>query len=290
MRAFDDCHPSVTVCYFAAVSAVAMCCLDPVILFISLAGAVATFVVRNGSRELSGHLWSALLFVGMALVNPLVSHKGATVLLFLGDNPVTLESCCYGVVAAAMIVAVLYWFRSLSQIMTSDKWLFVFGGLSAKLALVMSMALRFVPLFAMQFKKVKATQTALGLYKDDNIVDHFKGGVRVFSVMITWALENGIVTADSMTARGYGVTRRSRYALFRFRVSDGVMLAVVAVLFSAAISLTLQPQPIFYPVIVMPSVTARRVVCYAAYAALSALPTLIQLKEAIKWRKWTSDI
>ena len=42
--------------------------------------------------------------------------------------------------------------------------------------------------------------------------------------------ENGVVTADSMTARGYGVGKRTHFALFRFRAEDAAVIAAVLAL------------------------------------------------------------
>jgi len=204
MRTFADSNPIAVTVYFLTVSAIAMFCANPVISAISLFGAVILYIMNNGRKGLSTHIFSAVLFAAMSLVNPLVSHNGATVLFVMNNNPVTLEALVYGISAAVTVIAVLYWFRSFSQIMTSDKLLYLFGTLSPKLALTLSMALRYVPLFGAQIKKIHASQKALGLYKDDNIVDSFRGGMGIFSIMLTWALENGVVTADSMTARGYG--------------------------------------------------------------------------------------
>ena len=85
--------------------------------------------------------------------------------------------------------------------MTSDRLLLPVRQGIAEMALLISMALRHIPLFAVQAKRVRDTQKVLGLYKEDNIADDIRGGARVFNVMVGWALENGIITADSMAAR-----------------------------------------------------------------------------------------
>ena len=43
--------------------------------------------------------------------------------------------------------------------------------------------------------------------------------------LLDFQLENGIITADSMTARGYGIGRRSRFSLFRWRRGDALLLS-----------------------------------------------------------------
>ena len=150
-----------------------------------------------------------ILFLILALVNPLVSHNGVTVLFVLNDNPVTLESLLYGLNSSVMITAVLYWLNSFSQIMTSEKLLCVFGAISPKIALILSMTLRFVPLLNSQTKKVSDAQKALGFYKSDNIIDSLHEKMRVFNIVLTWALENGIITDGSYEGSGCAISQAS---------------------------------------------------------------------------------
>lgn len=290
MRSFADYNPIAVAVYFFMAAGIAMFSMNPIILALSLIGALLLYFLRNGTKNRRTHLFTLGLFLIMALINPLVSHNGVTVLFVMNDNPVTLEALIYGIVASVMIVSVLYWFRTFSQIMTSDKLLYVFGALSPKLALILSMALRYVPLFGSQYKKVKQTQKALGLYKEDNIVDSFRGGLRVFSVMITWALENGIVTADSMTARGYGVGRRSRFSIFKFRKEDVLLLALSILLCGLTLFGTHGVDFVYYPAIIIPEITQRGFIGYLAYGILVILPAIIEAKEALKWKYLKSKI
>lgn len=283
MRGFADHNPIAATVYFLAVTGIAMFCMDPVILALSLAGALVTFALLCGQGGRS-HWYTLGLFLAMALINPLVSHNGVTVLFVMNHNPVTLEALLYGVAAAAMVVAVLYWFRCFSCIMTSDKLLYIFGGLSPRLALILSMTLRYVPLFGQQAKKVKQAQTALGLYKEDNLIDSFRGGLRVFSVMVTWALENGIITADSMTARGYGLGKRSRFRLFHWRAGDVLLLTGSLLLAGLALAGVHARAFTWYPAIAAAPMNALSIAGYGAYGVLTLLPAIIHAKEAIKWR------
>jgi len=287
MRSFADRNPVALAVYFLATAGVAMLCMEPVILSISLAGAILTFFVLGGRR---GHGFALGLFLATALINPLVSHNGRTVLFVLNHSPITLEALLYGLAAGGMLLAALYWLRGFSAIMTSDKLLYLFGGLSPKLALVLSMALRYVPLLGRQGRKVHQAQLALGLYREDNLVDGLRGGAREFSILTTWALENGIVTADSMSARGYGLGPRSRFSLFSWCLGD-VLLAVMSLaLAGLALAGAQSRRFAFYPQLSAAPMTALSVLGYAAYAVLALLPAIFQLKEAIRWRLLQSKI
>lgn len=88
-----------------------------------------------------------------AILNPIFNHKGLTVLFYLKRNPVTLESVAYGAASGVMLGSVLLIFSCFNRIITDDKILYLFGRIIPSLAVVISMALRFVPLFTTQAKK-----------------------------------------------------------------------------------------------------------------------------------------
>lgn len=292
MKGTDSYNPVVIAIYFLAVTGIIMFCIEPVLLSLSLLGALLFYFLRNGGKNMRSHLFSLALFAVMALINPLVSHNGRTVLFVINDSPITLEALLYGVAAATMIISVLYWFRLFTQIMTSDRLLYVFGKLSPKLSLVISMGLRYVPLFGRQAKKIRQTQKALGLYKDRTLIDRARGDVRVFSVMTTWALENGIITADSMTARGYGIGRRSHFSIFKLRAKDLILLSLTIVFFAiTCVCIALGALDFsFYPSAKWEALSSASVLGYVSYGALVLLPTFIEAEEIIRWKYLKSKI
>ena len=290
MRVLETYNPIVLFIYFIAAAGISMFCMHPVILAVSLAGAALFCFLLTGRGTLRSHLCLLGLFLFMAMLNPLFYHNGVTVLFMLNHNPVTLEALLYGISASTMVLAVIYWSRSFTYMMTEDKLLYLFGTVSPKLALILSMALRYMPLFGSQAKKVNQAQRALGLYREDNFMDTLRGGIRIFSIMTTWALETGIVTADSMTARGYGTGRRSSFLLYRFRVRDVVMLCVIAVLTAltlvgmgnGALRIT------FYPAIDMPEKSPLMILACLAYGLLVFLPSLLTIGGELTWKYWQS--
>lgn len=288
MRRFEDRNPIAVAVYLLAAAGVAMLTMDPVLLCLSLAGALLSLGATGGFGPLRSHGWVAVLFLLTALINPLTYHNGRTVLLVVNDAPITLEAVLYGMAAGGMIVAVLYWFRIFSRIMTGDKLLYLLGGLSPGLSLVVSMALRYVPLFGRQWRRVQATQRALGLYREDDPVAALRGRLRVFSVMTTWALENGVITADSMAARGYGLGRRTHFARFRFTLGDGLLAAASLALAGLSLWGAAGRGVSYYPAFAMGALTPRGLAGYLAYGVLVLLPALLNIKEAMVWHCFNS--
>ena len=292
MVRFHDLNPAVIAIWFFAVTGTAMFCSYPVICFLTLLGGVLLFAIRNGKKHLKIHLFFLILYVILTLANPLISHNGKTVLFVMNDNPVTLEALLYGLNSATMLVGVLYLFRSFTQIMTSEKLLYITSVLSPKISMVLSMAIRYVPLFSRQGQKVSDTQKAMGLYADDNIVDDITGRMRIFSSVSTWALENGIVTADSMAARGYGTGRRTALKRFSFGRTDVVFLALT-IAFTGTVALAAAHGSYifdFYPSVsgIHPDLAGKAGL--AAFFLLVIMPVIKETEAIIRWRYLESKI
>lgn len=292
MRRLEDCNPIVITVYFLAMTLVLMFSQNPILLLIGGIGALAYFLMRDKGNTLSSHIFYLALFAALTVINPLTSHNGKTVMFVINDSPVTLEATVYGAVNAGIIVTVLYLFRSFSSIMTRDKLLYVFGKLSPRLSLVLSMALRYVPLFGERARRISESQRAIGLYRDENVIDKIKSDLRVFSILITWALENGITTADSMSARAYGKHKRTYYSIFGFHLCDGLMLGIII----SCTALTVLGMALgaldftFYPSIRSADPTPLSITAYAAYGILAILPTITETEERLKWKYLQSRI
>lgn len=293
MSGFYKLHPAAALCYFLSVMLITMFSANPVLTGLSLLGGILFFAAihRNAGfyKDLGFYL---VLFILISVTNPLFSHNGVTPLFFLNGNPVTLEAVLYGVDIAVMIIAVVYWFKCWNIIMGEDKLLYLFGRCSPKIALLLSSALRFVPLLKKQAQKIRQAQKAMGLYADDTWLNKLKAVIRVYSALITWALESAIDTGSSMKARGYGLKGRTHYSLFRFKLSDAVFLAATLVIDVIVIWVLAEGglQISFYPYISAAPVSVHGIAAVAAFGLLSMLPFILEVKEDLQWKYYKSKI
>lgn len=292
MRRFSDRNPIVLFVFFFTSAGIAMFTMHPILLSFSFVGALLYTVLLGDGQSFKSHLFPLCLILGMGLLNPLFYHNGQTVLFVLNHNPITLEALLYGLVAGFMGAGVLYWFRCFSKIMTSDRLLYLFGSLSPKTALILSMALRYVPLFKKQWQSIVQSQKGLGLYKEETLLDSLQGNVRVFSILVTWALENGITTADSMAARGYGTGRRSFFSLYRFTKEDGMYL--VCILLLSGVTLFAMGQGclamVYYPALSPSPLGIWSTVGVLCYGLLCLLPVINDVLEDLQWKFLASKI
>ena len=288
MKRFASCHPAAAFLFFAAVIGTTMFCLHPVLTPLSLLLALGTAAVLCPRRTASQCVALALALPPLsAALNALFSHAGVTILLYLpSGNPLTRESLVYGAFAGGMLAAALVWFAVFRAVMTSDKLLWLFSRLAPALALLLSMTLRFVPRFRIQFAETAAAQRAVGRGGgEDSRLRRVQNGAAVFAAMTTRSLEGSIDTADAMRARGYGLPHRTAFSIFRLRAADTVLLCAVLLLSASLIGFSSFGAlgASFYPVFTVAHGAAARIAC-AAYALLCALPLLFGLSEVKTWR------
>ena len=291
---FSTYHPVVNFVFFAEVLGFSMFLLHPVCLVISLLCGAGYALCLNGRKAVGLCLKAVLpMMVFTAILNPIFSHEGITILTYLpSGNPLTLESVLYGLAAAAMLGAVVLWFSCFSAVITSDKFVYLFGRIIPALSLVLSMALRFVPRFGQQLRVVTRAQKCIGRDPSrGSLLHRIKCAGAILSVMVTWSLENGIDTADSMKSRGYGLPGRTAFSIFRFDKRDKQALVLLlalgaAVLAGAALdSLTWR----YFPSVKW-STAPLSLAVLAAYGALCAFPIILNRKEARKWKALRSNI
>lgn len=290
MCRFGRYHPLVTFLYYSSAAAVVMLCRDPVMIVTALCICIIERAALH--RDVGCVGVAALIIAASALINAAVSHNGKTVLFFVGDMRITLEALIYGAVAGAAIASAINIFRSFSNYMTSDRLQCLLGVVSPKLALVLSVALRYVPYLWRRAGDVRRAQRGAGLYRDGSLPERIRGDARVFYSLAAGALEDGIVTADSMSARGYGVGRRTSMSRYRFEWRDAAfllpMLVCDAVLISAGVRGCLGFE--FYPTLQMPSGGVLANAARAAFACLMLLPLANDATEVIRWKYLLSKI
>ena len=288
MSEFKKYHPIVNFLYFVFVIVFSVTEMHPVCLTISLLSSLlCTFVCCGSGRLKSSVLFFIPVFIMTALINPLFNHEGITIITYLpGGNPLTLESVVYGLCSACMIVNVICWFGVYGNIMTSDKFIYLFGRVIPSLSLILSMTLRFVPLFAKQLKTVVNARKGMGIDSSTgSIKTRIKNGLTVLSVMITWALENAIDTADSMRSRGYGIPGRTAFSVFRFSGRDIAAITVIVFLglYVLVGSFAGAAEILYFPYLKSVPFSLYSVSVYFAYGILCLIPIFIEIWEVIKW-------
>lgn len=268
-------HPSVTAVYYIGFFTFLFLFSSPVFIITAAAFAVAAALYYNGFSASAGTFKFTLVFgLIIFIINPLVSHRGTSILFYLFGNPVTAEALAQGgfnfIAAATSFIL----FLSFNRLMDSEKFLYAFSFLSPKAALVTSMTIRFAWLYSARVRELADVRRVNAGGGKTGILSKVREASRLLSALTSWSLEEGMQTALALRSKGYGARKRSCYALYKFTAADGVclfiMLAILAALtaFRAAEAGGYE----YYPTLGAIRMTAADTAAYALMTIYLAIP------------------
>lgn len=270
-------HPGVTFTYFVMVLVLSMCVTSPILLGASfLSASLASWMVGGGKRYVRQLCGVLVMVVVVALGNVLLSHNGMSVLFYFNDNAITLEAFWYGVFFGGMLATAYLWFDLFQIFCDSEKILYIFGKTMPTLGLMISMSLHYIPTLHQRLTVIRDAQRGMGRDENQSLVDRVKRQGKEFSILISWSLENAIDTSDAMTARGYGLGRRSCFHTYHFLGRDALFLTLMCITFVLGANGTFgfSYRVYYYPAIVFPKANGKLLLFYGCYVVFVCLPLI----------------
>ncbi len=285
--AFSKCHPLTNFVYFLGVIGFAVVIQHPLYLTASCIGAVLYLMLLKGRRGLPLVLGMIPVFLVLSVINPLFNTDGQHVLFAVFGRPYTLEALCYGAAVAGIFVAMMLWFNCYSIVLTSDKFVCLFGSLIPALSLLLVMVLRMIPNLMRKARQIMGARKSIGKGAGQSSSSREKvaDGAGVLSALTDWALEGSIITADSMRARGYGTAKRTSFQLYCMTVRD-ICLLTLTVALAAGVILAGGMEASFTPVLAIAAPTWG----FPLYCMFLLIPSALHAKEAVQWRIFVSKI
>ena len=192
---FKGYHPLVNVLFFISIIAFGMLLRHPVYLVISFISSTAYYLKlsgKDGRKTVFRFLLPMLLFV--VIINSFFNHYGVTTLFILpSGNNFTFEALVMGIVSGITVVSVIQWFFCCNEVVTEDKFMHIFGRILPKGALVVSMILRFVPLYRRRYKEILQARKCMGLNGTDSFIckmkNTFKNSLTLFSRKMSYCIK-----------------------------------------------------------------------------------------------------
>lgn len=226
-------HPVVVVVYYIGFFTFAFLFNNPIFILTSLAFSIASAIYYNG-YALSAGIFKLTLYFGlfMLIINPLTSHKGAHILFYLFDNPITLEAMAHGLYNFVLIATMLIIFISFNRLIDSERFLYIFSSISPKVAFVTNMTIRYVHLYKTRASELADVQNVTDENQNIGKIAKFRKLGNLLSALVSWSLEEGMKTALVLKSKEYGRHKRSNYVLYKFTLFDGMCLFTLLALFS----------------------------------------------------------
>jgi energy-coupling factor transport system permease protein len=142
----------------------------------------------------------------IALLNPLVTHDGLTVIARLGEAPVlgqvdvTLEALVYGCVLALRALALILCCALYAAVVDPDEVLRLFRHVSFRSALTATLATRMVPVLQRDGRRMADAQRCRPGAAPSRVA--------LVRAVAAGALDRAVDVAAALEVRGYGTARR----------------------------------------------------------------------------------
>ena len=279
--AFSKCHPLTNFLFFVGAIGFAVVVQHPAYIAVSVICGAIYYLLLHGAGGLKMLGGMVPLFVALSAINPLFNQYGERVLFTIFGRIYTLEALYYGMAIAGIFVAMLLWFSCYNAVLTSDKFVCLFGSLIPSISMLLVMVLRMIPNLLRKASQIAGARRCLGkgAGEKSSAKEKVSDGMNVLSALTDWALEGSIVTADSMRSRGYGAAKRTSFQLYRMTGLDFVILVatvalVALVLAAGGMEATFTPEL---------SISAPGV-GLGAYCLFLLIPTVLDIQEVIRWK------
>ena len=189
----------------------------------------------------------------------------------------TLEALAYGAFTGVMLAAVCLWGNNAARYVTSDKYIWLFGSILPAAGLVLSCAIRFIPMFVRRTREFIAVQRCTTV----------RGYLRAFSASVGYSVEQAMDSALSMRARGYGTARRTSFSLYRFTGGTAAALAVTVFLGAGCAALMISGAGAFwfYPAVSGIRMRLPDILLYCVSGVFFLLPSAVVVRENVQYAR-----
>lgn len=124
---------------------------------------------------------------------------------YFRGKQVTVEAFMYGITMALFIAIILVIFISFNIILNGNRFLYIFSKFLPRIALMIMMAIRFVPLMKRRLDEIGDVQRLRGMSMTvGSLKTRVRSGMLRIQILLTWSLEEAVHVSNSMKARGYG--------------------------------------------------------------------------------------
>lgn len=278
---FDSYHPVINLIYFTAAIICTVKFNHPVFLVISYLAAFVYSIKLNGKRSAIFNVCLIPLIFVYAAYYSCYNHFGVTEFRtnFIG-NHITLEAVIEGCVRGVTIASILMICSCIFAVVSADKVVYLFGRISPRLSLFLSIILRFIPRVKQRAGRINLSRKGIGKgCGQGKLWKKLIHTCSFISILITWTLEDFVESAASMKCRGYSLRGRTAFSIYRFDNRDRsfvitLFLCLTLTIMGAAFN---QTTILYNPEIIVNRITPFSIIFYAAYAVFLLLPMFLQL-------------
>lgn len=277
---FKNLNPYINLAYFIISIALLYSSENPIIVGIFLIITLVInlkFCTQNFSQYIKIFLLMSLLVV---LINPLVSHRGLTIIFYIGYTPITLEATIYGVIAGIKLFSLLLLGNYFNAIMDYERLSYVLLPLGNNLSLIISLSVKFIPEYLDKIKNIKDTQKTKGISIDEGSkVERAKGISYILNAFFFITLEQGITTIKSIKSRGYLNRDKRKKKAIRLKDIDYIFGGVCGLCIALILLLKESYRYEIYPKVAPIAINLESIIAIIVHLIFLSMPILLYLWE-----------
>ncbi len=286
-------HPGLHILYYLILVMFAMLYTDVYYLatFIILLLVLFYFekILSNIKNMLKLYIPLALLVM---ILNPSCNYNGETKIYLIGNFFITLEAVVFGIILAISLLLIIMILISFNEEISYQEMLYIISKKFPNTALVIIMSLRYIPLITNRLKEfIKINKLDEENKHDLSKFELFKSKIdhagKSFGGVVAWSLEESMLTAKSMKARGYGIAKRTNYLSFNFNKVDYAFIIVILIAGGLCIyGLIMGVGRIdVYPHLNLGLDKAPNYLFYGAFLAMLLPKIILEIREKLYWVK-----
>ena len=286
MTDFEKLNPRVVLIYFCYIIFIFMSCINPVLCPVHVIFSFLMGLCLRKDKILKTVKFNVFMGLALTFVNPIFSTGGETVLFTIFGRKYTAQRLIYGFVLACIFVSVVNRFTCLGRILTSDKFMYIFGGKFPNLCTLLTMTIGLIPFLQRKITEIKEARQNLSTQRG------IKFAFECINIALSYGFEHRINLSFSMKNRAFGTGKATRYTNYAFKFWDTAFLFVSSLLFFALLFLR-QNRLVnieIIPKLIFPQITSKEITGLACEIALLALPILTAIIKEIKWKYSISKI
>lgn len=268
MNPFSKLHPLVIFSYYIVTLVLLIWIGHPVLFFLLLILSWFDYGWTVGAvRTIRTFFYSTGAAVLCVVINPLLNHRGVTLLFYLGDKRITKEAVAYGGYMALLLLGTLFLFSCFSEVMTSEKIMTLSGSRFPSFALLFSMILRIVPKVKNDFREMTALHG---------------NRPKVWSALVGKLMEDSVERSMAMKNKGYGRGKRTSCYKRKLVWQDAAVLGLVCLMAVYVVAMQcVSPVHVrFFPGIRIDLFAVRDWILWIAYLGL---PIWMRGKGELAW-------
>jgi len=307
-------HPGVISLYYIILIIFSLI-FDNIYYLFSLSIFITVLLYLQGKKEEIASILKYYIPMSLMIIilNPLFTYSGTTKIYIFNSFYITLESLVYGIIMALCLWIILLLLLSFNEYVDYQKILYLSSKHFATITMIGVMAMRFVPLLNNRLEEVNKIFTfdynnsiinknridenkinEKRINKIKNKINKIKNKINkiekiglMLAVVISWSLEDAMLTAKSMRTRGYGITTRTNYLKYNI---DKIDIVLILIIFGAVvISLTGLYHGFgrlnIYPTINESFLQFPLTIYYIGFLVLLSPLIIIELVEKIMWKR-----